>query len=193
MEINEDFEGDVAIWQGLADIDPDVDAIYRLAGLPEVYFNKNANPLVLDPHVYAPFNSQNTVWNMEYLEYAYLPSTVTFRFTDILRGYIAQRCLWAHNAHLGFCGANVYQVRNDHNLLTDLESELSMYRSVGQVIEVLEKVRLNEDKKSNLINIYEALVEAQIVDASEVAIIEAWIDDITGLRQLRETEGRCSG
>ena len=38
---------------------------------------------------YSPFNSQNTLWRKELLPLAYLPSKVTFRYTDILRGMIA--------------------------------------------------------------------------------------------------------
>ena len=91
----------VAVWQGLADCDPDVDAIYRLAGLPEVTFQKQ-KIYTLEKHLYCPFNSQNTLWQKSFLPYSYLPSTVTFRYTDILRGYIAQRCFWEHDSVLGF-------------------------------------------------------------------------------------------
>ena len=102
---------EVGIWQGLVDNDPDVDAIYRLAVNKEVRFEDNP-PVVLERGYYCPFNSQNTFWSKRTFPYLYLPATTSFRFTDILRGYIAQRLLWEQNLHLGFTGATVYQERN---------------------------------------------------------------------------------
>ncbi len=85
-----DYE-DVGIVQGLADIEPDVDAIFRLVFDREVEFDPG-EPVVLDPGTYCPFNSQNTLWPAKEIHpYLYLPSTVSFRFTDILRGYVAVR------------------------------------------------------------------------------------------------------
>jgi hypothetical protein len=119
----------IGIWQGLADLDPDVDAIHRLIFNKNIEFIKRS-PIVLARGTYCPFNSQNTLWQRDMLPYAYLPATVTFRFTDILRGYIAQRCLWEHNNMLGFTQATVYQERNEHDLMKDFRSEIPCYVSV---------------------------------------------------------------
>lgn len=167
----------VAVWQGLADGDPDVDAIYRLAGLGEVSFD--SGPIIaLDQGLYCPFNSQNTMWKARYLSYAYLPSTVTFRFTDILRGYVAQRGLWAHDCRLGFVGPNVFQDRNEHDLLKDLESELIMYKSIDRLVSILEELTLTACETDNLLVMYDALASAGIVQANELEILAAWLDDV---------------
>ena len=88
--ITESFEK-VAVWQGLADNEPDVDAIYRLAGLPTITFNPS--PDCRNVHC-IHLLIVRTHYGFTILPYAYLPSTCSFRYTDILRGYIAQPCIW---------------------------------------------------------------------------------------------------
>lgn len=167
----------IGVWQGLADIDPDVDAIYRLTDYQEINFHRG-EPLGLAKGVYCPFNSQNTLWARQMIPYAYLPSTVTFRFTDILRGYITQRCLWAHDRHLGFTEASVYQERNDHDLMKDFESEIPCYIQVEQVCRILNGLNLSDDYSNNLRVVYAALSEAGIVAGEELQLVEAWLDDL---------------
>ncbi|MDX1748084.1 MAG: hypothetical protein R3324_19295, partial [Halobacteriales archaeon] len=118
---------EVGVVQGLADVEPDVDAVFRLVFGDRVEFDDRP-PVVLEEGTYSPFNSQNTLWPVETLyPYLYLPSTVTFRFTDILRGYVAQRGLWAAGKRLGFTGPSVVQDRNVHDLMADFESEIPCY------------------------------------------------------------------
>src|ERR1035437_2121049 len=91
----------VGIWQGLADADPDVDAIYRLINNTPCFFKKRT-PVVLGPGTVSPFNSQNTAFRKELFPLLYLPTTVNFRFTDILRGFVAQPIMWLYDYFLGF-------------------------------------------------------------------------------------------
>jgi len=83
----------VGIWQGLADEDPDVDAIYRLTRSKLCYFDER-EPVVLGKGTVSPFNTQNTLIRKDLFALMYLPTYVTFRFTDILRGLIAQPIMW---------------------------------------------------------------------------------------------------
>ena len=168
----------IGAWQGLADLDPDVDAIHRLVFNQEITFTKQT-PVALSKGCYCPFNSQNTLWNREMLVYAYLPATVSFRFTDILRGYIAQRCFWEHNRHLGFTSATVYQERNAHDLLLDLESEIPVYLQAEKVIELLDAAALRDDPEFNLTVLYKALYNAGIVLEQELDLVSAWLKDIS--------------
>ena len=116
----------IGIWQGLADEDPDVDAIYRLTSNTPCIFQKK-EPVVLEKGTVCPFNSQNTAIQKELFPLLFLPSFVTFRFTDILRGIIAQPILWQHDYRLGFTEATVVQKRNEHDYFKDFESEVPMY------------------------------------------------------------------
>src|SRR5262249_52129634 len=103
----------VGVWQGLVDGEADVDAIYRLTHRAPVRFRAR-DRLARAAGVFCPSNSQNTFWSPEAYAYLYLPFTVTFRFTDILRGYVAQRGLHALGLHVAFCQASVFQDRNPH-------------------------------------------------------------------------------
>lgn len=125
----------VGIWQGLADKDPDVDAIYRLTSDEECIFDKRA-PVVLGQGTLCPYNSQNTAIIQELFPLLYLPFTTSFRFTDILRGWVAQPIMWQHGYKLGFTQATVYQERNPHDYLADFESEVPMYLQQGRAIEL---------------------------------------------------------
>jgi len=170
----------IAIWQGLADEDPDVDAIYRLLIGRSVQFQKR-EPVALDQGVYCPINSQNTIWSAEAFTYLYLPSHVTFRFTDILRGYIAQRGIWAMNARLAFTSATVYQARNVHNLMADFIDEIPCYTHVDEVIERLEETKLTGDPQDDLNTMYEILLKAGIVKQAELDGVKSWIQDLRRL------------
>lgn len=172
-----DGQTSIGVWQGLADIDPDVDAIYRLVFNKPIFFTKNVD-VALDQNVYCPFNSQNTFWRKESFPLMYLPAAVSFRFTDILRSYIVQRLLWQEKLHLGFTHASVYQERNEHNLLKDLSDEVECYLSTNRVIELLEDTKLEGNIYDNIYEIYDKLINAGIVPGEERKVVEAWISDV---------------
>lgn len=168
----------VGIWQGLADGDPDVDAIYRLTSNKLCDFDKRA-PLVLKNGTVCPFNSQNTATIKELFALLYLPSFVTFRFTDILRGIVAQPILWAKGYQLGFTEATVVQERNEHDFMRDFESEIPMYLKIEESLEIATKIASPDMSVSdNLVAVYEGLEKAGIVEAREVSLLKSWIDSI---------------
>ncbi|PAV61960.1 hypothetical protein WR25_23214 [Diploscapter pachys] len=73
-----------AVQQGLVDMDPDVDAIFRLLNVnPKVtsseHFNMHAPPIILGQHMYSPWNSQNTLFHKNAFFTMFLPTTVSFR------------------------------------------------------------------------------------------------------------------
>jgi len=168
---------EVAVVQGLADGNPDVDAIHRLVFDDRIEF-RNRDPVVLNENVYSPFNSQNTLWTRAAVPYLYLPVTVSFRFTDILRGYVAQRGLWAMGKRLAFRDANVTQHRNPHDLLADFKSEVPCYTQIETVIDALDSVTLDGSPLADLQQMYERLYETDIVDADELLSLDAWISDL---------------
>lgn len=166
----------VGVWQFLADEDPDVDAIYRLTNNTPIYFNKRA-PLVLNEGTCCPFNSQNTYFRHEVFPLLYLPSTVTFRFTDILRGLVAQPVLWAAGYRLGFAEATVLQKRNPHDYLKDFESEIPCYLQAERVVQIAKQSVSDEKSISeNMTRVYQALCEQGIVSEKELEILRCWLD-----------------
>ena len=176
----------VGVWQFLADEDPDVDAIYRLTNNTPIYFNQRP-PLVLGSEVCCPFNSQNTYFRQEVFPLLYLPSTVTFRFTDILRGYIAQPILWAAGYHLGFAGATVLQKRNPHDFLKDFESEIPCYLLADKVVQIAkESVTSGRSIGENLMSVYSALFDNGIVTGKEIEILRCWLDEVARFTPCRQ-------
>ena len=168
----------IGIWQGLADGDPDVDAIYRLTDGALCNFS-DRDPVVLGTGTISPFNTQNTLIRKELFALLYLPTYVTFRFTDILRGLVAQPIMWAAGYALGFTGASVVQERNPHDYFSDFLSELPMYQNCERVMDVVSgAVRAQNSIADNLYNSYNALLENDIVVGKEMSTLEAWLNDL---------------
>jgi hypothetical protein len=177
----------IGVWQGLAQGDPDVDAIYRLTYGGECNF-RDEPPVTLAPGVVCPFNSQNTAFLAELLPLMYLPAFVTFRYTDILRSLVAQPILWATGLRLCFVPASVVQLRNAHDLLRDFESEVPMYLTTERAIELAASaVSASQSIGDNLASAYAALERGGIVESRERHLLDLWLADCE--RALRGRQG----
>lgn len=173
----------VGIWQGLADEDPDVDAIYRLTSDTPCYF-KQREPVVLGKGTISPFNSQNTLFRKELFTLLYLPTYVTFRFTDILRGLVAQPIMWLYGYHLGFTDATVVQKRNPHDYMKDFISEIPMYQHADKVVDIVSAAISGKNSiEDNLLNAYRSLLTEKIVCEKEMITLEAWLSDLANASQ----------
>lgn len=173
----------IGVWQGLADNDPDVDAIYRLTSDRRCQF-ESRSPLVLAKGVVCPFNSQNTAIRRELFPLLYLPAHVTFRFTDILRGLVAQPIMWLSGFSLGFTEATVSQERNPHDYTKDFVSEIPMYLNCRRVVEVVsESISAKDSLESNLHKAYVSLLRAGMVCDEEIGSLEAWLSDLQRTRK----------
>ena len=168
----------IRIWQFLADGDPDVDAIYRLTDNGHITFDKKP-PLVLKPGSLSPVNSQNTFFHKEAFHLLYLPAFVTFRFTDILRGLVAQPILWAKGKTVGFGRATVFQDRNEHDYFKDFESEMPVYLYAEKIAYLSKDTSdANMSIEENLERIYLELLELSIVKKEEIDLLSAWNRDV---------------
>lgn len=167
------------IQQGLADEQPDVDAIYPLTMPLPVFFRKDRR-LVLRKS-WCPFNSQNTTWWPETYPLLYLPSYCPFRLTDIWRSFVAQRIAYENGWGILFYEPTVKHVRNAHNLLKDFEQEVPGYLKNYIMCEALEKLNLKPGVNyihENLQICYAKLVSMSLLDKKELALLEAWLMDI---------------
>ena len=136
-------EVDCPIQQGLADGDPDVDAIYRmLLPLPQSF--RTDVRVALGTNSWSPFNSQNTTWWRDAFPLLYLPAYCSFRMTDIWRSFVAQRIAWENGWSVLFHEATLLQQRNQHNLMTDFEEEISGYRHNRRIGSALAALRLKK-------------------------------------------------
>jgi len=173
----------VGVWQALADGDPDVDAIYRLVFNHPVFFQPR-EPVVLGKGTICPFNSQNTAFRKELFALMYLPCHVNFRFTDILRGLVAQPIMWAADFLLGFTHATVVQERNPHDYLEDFRSEIPCFLHAEDVIAIVQSaIKSSDSVEENLYSAYSELCRAKIVAEQEIGCVSAWLADLARARQ----------
>jgi hypothetical protein len=171
------------IQQGLADEDPDVDAIYRLLLPLPIQFRKDRR-LALASGTWCPFNSQNTAWFPEAYPLLYLPSFCSFRMTDIWRSFVAQRIAWENGWAVLFKGPDVRQERNEHNLMRDFSDEVSGYLNNRRIAERLGALKLapgTGNLGDNLILCYEEMVRLELIPAKEMPLVKAWVADLAEL------------
>lgn len=170
----------IACVQGLADGDPDIDAICRILFSPETSFS-NDKSFLADLRQYCPTNSQLTRWNTRLsLPLLYLPSTVPWRVSDIWRGLIAQRFFCISGFFTQFRGGIGYQDRNAHDLLKDFIDEFEVHSNSSKLLLVLESVE-NTDPIEFLREVYIGLVNIGLVLDSELLRLDAWITDVSAI------------
>ena len=177
------FFDDVSIIQGLANGDPDVDAIFRLTAsesLSPVMFAKTGAYYKLGATQYCPGNTQNTVWRHRAdFPLLYVPSYVSFRFCDILKMYIAQAFVRSAGRSMVFQGATVFQDRNPHDYFKDYLQECEMYVHVDRLIALLDEGLAPGGfarGPDGLKLFYARLVTEGIVkDARELPLLAAWL------------------
>lgn len=168
------------VQQGLADLAPDVDAVWRLVDGSEFYFQDQPS-VYLPPGVWCPFNSQSTWWWPEAYALMYLPTHCTFRMTDIWRSFVTQRCLWAMGHGMVFHSPEVVQERNQHSLIKDFEQEIPGYLKNVALVGALNGLDLAEGVENaadNMIRCYECLVNANIFPEDEMTLVKAWCRDV---------------
>jgi hypothetical protein len=171
------------IQQGLADENPDVDAIYRLLLPLPIHFRQDRR-IALAKGVWCPFNSQNTTWFRSAFPLLYLPAYCSFRMTDIWRSFIAQRIAWECGWQVLFHEPTVFQQRNQHSLMKDFEDEVPGYLQNRRICDLLGDVPLKpgtQNLAANLHACYEELVSKGIFQSREMELVEAWINDISAV------------
>jgi hypothetical protein len=175
------IHGQIGIWQGLADGDPDVDALYRLTRNRPCRFRREA-PVVLPPGTFSPVNSQNSAFRRELFPLLYLPAHVSFRFTDILRGLVAQPLMWQAGFRLGVTTATVVQRRNPHGYLGDFFQEIPVYRHAEEAAAIaLAAAQGAGALVAGLRRVYRELAAAKVVGPGETELLDAWCADLAAL------------
>jgi hypothetical protein len=174
---------DCPIQQGLADANPDTDAVYRLTNKGEVYFAPDRH-LALDGKSWSPFNSQNTIWWRDAFPLMYLPAYCSFRMTDIWRSFVAQRIAWANQWRVAFHSPTMWQERNAHDLMKDFRDEVPGYLNNARISDALGALTLPGGAANlgeNLIACYEELVRLGVVGEKELELVHAWLTDVNEL------------
>ncbi|XP_068754633.1 uncharacterized protein [Montipora capricornis] len=175
---------ETAIQQGTVNGDPDVDAIFRLTRKDKdvnlnVEFDANAPPVVLPRNTLVPFNAQNTLFQYKAMWGLLLPVTVTFRVTDIWRGYLAQRLMWDLGLQMSYFPPNAVQFRNAHNYLSDFMEEHKLYHDATRLVNFLVKWKPKKDDFfSRVLELSKEMAERGFYEMHDAALTQAWLEDL---------------
>jgi hypothetical protein len=173
------------IQQGLAEGDPDVDAVWRLVCDDPVVTFEPGRSVVLAAGSWCPFNSQNTTWWPDAFALLYLPSYCSFRMTDIWRSFVAQRIAGANGWGVLFTSPTVVQERNPHDLMRDFADEIPGYLNNAAIRTVLDSVEIEagpEQIPDSLIRCYQKLVAMNVLDTAELGLLDTWLKDLAVAR-----------
>lgn len=162
---------ELGIIQSLANVEADVDAIYRLTSFP---FNFTTKPdidklLVLPRNIYTPFNAQATLWFPEAFKYLALPISVAGRVTDIWRSYIAEHFFYKNDLQISFSPPYVYHNRTKHNLMGDFHAETPLYEQSGKLVKLL-----SSSVYQDLVSLYDDLYQRRFIEEEDLMFIRAW-------------------
>jgi hypothetical protein len=168
------------IQQGLVNGDPDVT---RIKEKLSIKFDENAPPLVLNEKQYAPINSQNTFYHYDSFFTLIFPLNVTFRESDILRGYISIRLLQEIDGRVAFMPPNALQIRNSYNFHEDYLEEKRLYENIKTFVKDLDewKCTAKENVKDCVIECIEMLVDKKHFEKTQINFYKAWIQDLDSI------------
>ncbi|XP_048249064.1 probable glycosyltransferase STELLO1 [Haliotis rufescens] len=177
-----------SIQQGLVNGDPDMDAIFRLTRKQtrsqlNVTFDGRAPPAIVPAGVFAPFNSQNTLFLYDALWALLIPSTTTFRVCDIWRGYWAQRLLWEMGGNVGFFPPNAVQRRNSHSYLSDAQEEKDLYFQTERLVDFLTKWKCGANRTffACMTKLSTDMVHENFWKERDASLTSLWIKDLVAL------------
>jgi hypothetical protein len=174
----QDTDKTPSIINGLVENDPDVDALFRIIcnHQDSIQWDKNKCVLIDNKNV-CVFNTQNTFWlNPELFMSLLIPSSVSFRYCDILRGIINNVILKKTNNYMMYSSPNVIQNRNEHNLINDFKSEYEMYIHNEKILEYIERDIANVTSvKELLFLIYNNLLVNNVITLQDIYILNKWI------------------
>ena len=163
-------EHKVGVIQNLANVEPDVDAVYRFTReVPFNFTNSDAIPFLVPKHSFAPFNAQATLWFKCAFRFMLLPITVHGRVSDIWRSYIAQSMFHHEEIRTLFVFPHIVQVRNPHQNKNDFAAENPLYERAGALVDVLQS-----EKFKSLKAVYESLYERGFLDLQDVKLLQVW-------------------
>lgn len=169
----------VGVAAGLVIGDSDIDAVTRIELAPDVtqVHIMGEVGLVVDPHTWTIWNSQNTAVVRELIP-SWFMAPGCKRHDDIFASLIVQRVMRDRGYHAHFGKPFVFQQRHQHDLLVDLRAEIDGMGNVVKMAELLDHIMLPgksviEDTRV----IYNALAHAEWYPKHGVTAALAWLED----------------
>lgn len=177
-KVSDENLNNVGIIQSLVDGDPDVDAIFRLSSqqYTDNFSFKSGKSCIMEQGIFSQGNTQATLWiDPKLFHLLYIPVTVSFRFCDILKMYVAQRCMWEYGSMFAITSPFFHQTRNAHDYMKDFESEVSMYKCLHKLLtDILPSIKLKGDI-DDIVRVYEVLKKENIVQAQELKTLKLFL------------------
>ena len=171
----------VAVVQAVCDLDPDVDAVYRLTRPLPVQFDddpKSATRLLIPPGKYTPYNAQATLHTGNAFWGLFLPYTVTGRVTDIWRSYFTERILVDLQLAVLYSPPTVLHQRSKHFYLADMQAEDDLYMKTSKLLGFLSTWKgdpLDTCLTSRLEKMYVDLYERDYIGLEDVLAMQDWL------------------
>ncbi|CAH1779113.1 unnamed protein product [Owenia fusiformis] len=175
------------IQQGAVDGDPDVDAIFRLTCKSNIKslnitYDHYMPPLLYPKGTFVPWNSQNTLFRYNAFWGLLLPTTVTFRVTDIWRGYSTQTLLWLIGGFISYMPPNGFQLRNNHSYIGDIKQKKKLYDQTGDLLQFLSDWKCNSNSLYACMQILaDNMVNEGFLDIADAKLTAAWLHDLVAI------------
>jgi hypothetical protein len=134
----------VAANAGLWLEEADIDAVTRIATKPIVDSYNISENATLALGTWTPINSQNTAFLAKFMPGYFLSSEVG-RYDDIYAGYVFQKLTNHFGYSTSYGKPIVTQHRNEHDLLIDLQHELSGMRNIDFIVEFIRDIECGGD------------------------------------------------
>ena len=174
----------IAVLQSLAEVQPDVDAIYRITmSMPRPFAFKRTDetrPLMIPSGVLTPYNAQATLHFESAFWALLLPITVHGRVSDIWRSYLSQRLFWDCDLQVGFTARPlVIHDRTEHSDLGDLDAERDLYMKSEHLVKFLGSWKATGTTLAERIEeLWIALYERQYIELKDVELVQHWLQSL---------------
>lgn len=171
----------VGVAAGICLGDPDISAVTRIARSPTAHQTSRLLDagIVVDPSNWTVFNSQNTAFVRE-LAPCFLMVPQFQRFDDILASLVAQKVMQERELHVHFGQPYIWQQRNPHDLLKDLQAELWGETNILRFAEVIDYAPTSSLTNIEMVErMYTQLSHADLVDGDASRLVDAWLEDIS--------------
>lgn len=173
----------IGVIQYLQDINPDLDAIYRITNTIPATFDKKMNKcLILSKKSFAPWNAQSTLFNYDTFWGMLLPMTVHGRVSDIWRSYFTQKVMWEQGKVISFCPSIVNHIRNQHRLIKDFDAEMPLYTQTEALLHFLNEWTPTKKGTTGMLEeLYVEMYERGILEKKDVEFMQAWLQDLVSV------------
>ncbi len=172
----------VGLAAGLVIGDPDIDATTRMEHRPDIgaVHILGSTGVVVDPHTWTVFNSQNTAVIRELMPAWFMMPGVG-RHDDIYASLIVQRVARERDLHVHFGPPFTYQQRNAHDLVKDLRAEIDGMENVRKMADLLDHIVLPGKSVIADTRIVYLAMQGSFIPQESIRAALYWLDDCEGV------------